>query len=79
MHQSKSRKLWGVLLVAFLGIALLGTLGAILEPIFRYSYEENAAYGYKVRTDRLSGETCLASGTQEIATVLALERCDSTM
>ena len=56
-------------------IVIILAIGAVFVwSYFRFSYEENTAYGYTVRTDRL-GEKCLYSGSEDILNVLALDRC----
>ena len=56
-------------------VILLAIVAAFGWSYLRYSYDQNTTYGYIVRTDRLTGEKCLESGSDSFLNVLAIQRC----
>ena len=61
--------------MTIISVILLALGAALAWSFLRFSYYENTAYGYTVRTDRLTDDKCLHSGSEDILKVLALDRC----
>jgi uncharacterized membrane protein len=61
---------FGTLTVLSLVIAIL-----VFQVALRYSYETDQTFGHSIRVDRLTGERCFASGSDQILDQLDLSRC----
>ena len=51
-------------------IAIVG-----FQLTLRYSYETDQTFGHTIRIDRLTGEQCFSSGSDQVLRQLGLPRC----
>ena len=47
----------------------------VFQVALRYSYETDRTFGHTIRTDRLTGERCFSSGSDQMLRQLGLPRC----
>ncbi len=61
---------FGAAAALFVVIVIVG-----LQVGVRYGYETDQTFGHTIRLDRLTGERCFSSGSDQVLRQLGLPRC----